>query len=109
VLRHHVDADVVFVGGEEEEPWRRNLELQHHRIRISNGGSVQRLLNVHAPFHLGPEITQSVECVGDILRTERRTVAPLDALTGLDGELLEVRVNWKLSASHMYILSAKAL
>ena len=58
-----------------------NFELEQRRIGVDHGGRVQHLLDVLAPFHLGAELVEGVERIGDILGGERLAVAPGDALS----------------------------
>src|ERR1700730_6111685 len=90
VLWHDVDADIVFVGHKEKKPWRRDLEIDHHGVRIARCRVFHGLLHIHAPAHFGTEVAQGVERIGDVLGAERRAVAPGDAGTGLDGQAFEI-------------------
>ena len=90
VLGHDVDANVVFVCHEEEKAWRGNLEIDHDRIGIGRAGLFHRLLHVHTPAHLGAEIAQRVEGVGDVFGGERHAVAPGDTGAGCDRQALEI-------------------
>src|SRR5215475_8475104 len=90
VLRHDVDADVIFVRHEEEETRRRNFEIDDYRIGIGRSRLLDGLLHVDAPAHLGPEIAQAVQRICDIFGAERLAVAPADAGPRLDRQALEV-------------------
>ena len=90
VLRHDVDADVVFVGHEKEKSRRWDLEIDHHSIGIGRRGLIDGLLHIDTPAHLGAEIAQGVEGVGDILGAEWHAVAPSNAGAGLDRQAFEI-------------------
>ena len=84
VLRHDVETDVVLVGHEVEEAWRRDLEL-HQGLGIALGGRFfDEQVDVDAPPDLRPSIAYGVEGVGDVLGAEGLAVAPGDARAGDD-------------------------
>ena len=67
-----------------------NLEVDDHGVGVARLGPRHRLLHVDAPAHLGAEIAQRVERIGDVFGAERLAVAPADAGTGLDRQPLEI-------------------
>ena len=67
-----------------------HLELEQSRVGVDHGGRLQHFLHVLAPLHLAAEFVQRVERICHVLGGERLAVAPGDARTGLDGQLLVV-------------------
>ena len=90
VLRHHIDADVVLVGQQVEEPRCGHLEFDDDGVGIGCRNAVEGLLDVDAPTHLCPELVQGRQRVDHVIGAERLAVAPLDAAAQLDRELFEV-------------------
>src|SRR5262249_31409962 len=61
VLRHDIDADIVFVRHKEEKTRRRDLEVDDDCVGVCRRRLLHCLLHIDTPAHFGAQIAQGVE------------------------------------------------